>query len=99
MRNRFTLVLSALMLSVLGIKAQMQYYKPGNRLDISSVAAGTNVFIYSMCVTSDDTNYSRFITNSGDNATVYNVVPSSFFTCTVRSVPSGCPSFSSSTGS
>lgn len=83
MRNRFTLVLSALMLSFLGIKAQMQYYKPGNRLDISSVAAGTNVFIYSMCVTSDDTNYSRFITNSGDNATVYNVVPSSFFTCNI----------------
>ena len=52
------------------MKAQ-GWYAPGDRLDVSKITPGTDVFIYSMCYVDGNTggsDYSRFIVNNGNNA-------------------------------
>ena len=47
------------------------WYAPGERLDVTTLTAGTDVFIYSMCYldgNTGDSDYSRFIYNDGNTA-------------------------------
>lgn len=51
------------------LNAQTGWYAPGNRLDVSTITEGTDVFIYSMCrVNGTSSDYSRFIVNDGNAA-------------------------------
>ena len=67
--------------------SQGVYYKPGARIDMSTVTAGQKVFIYSTF--NDGTNnYSRFIVNSNNSATVAaaDVTPANFVTNGVSNI-------------
>lgn len=76
MKKLSSLLLLALFLFTgLSMKAQGQsstgWYAPGERLDVSSITPGTDVFIYSMCYVNGNaggSDYSRFIVNNGNNA-------------------------------
>lgn len=84
----------ALFLFVGGVSMKAQvlvsqgvYYKPGARIDMSTVTAGQKVFIYSTF--NDGTNnYSRFIVNSNNSATVAaaDVTPANFVTNGVSNI-------------
>ena len=51
------------------LNAQTEWYAPGERLDVSTITEGTDVFIYSMCrVNGTGNDYSRFIVNNGNSA-------------------------------
>lgn len=71
MKKLSSLLLLALFLFTgLSMKAQ-GWYAPGDRLDVSKITPGTDVFIYSMCYVDGNTggsDYSRFIVNNGNNA-------------------------------
>ena len=58
------------------------WYAPGERLDVSTLAEGTDVFIYSMCrVNGTDADYSRFIIGDGGNNTrTFNAKPATLVT-------------------
>ncbi len=60
------------------------WYAPGERLDVTQLTAGTDVFIYSMCrVNGTGSDYSRFIINSGDAASTLAGKPAFFMTSNV----------------
>lgn len=60
------------------------WYAPGERLDVSTLAEGTDVFIYSMCrVNGTGSDFSRFIINSGDVASTLAGKPAFFMTSNV----------------
>lgn len=64
------LMLALFLFTGLSMKAQ-GWYAPGDRLDVSKITPGTDVFIYSMCYVDGNTggsDYSRFIVNNGNNA-------------------------------
>ena len=93
MKKLSSLLLLALFLFTgLSMKAQVLvsqgvYYKPGARIDMSTVTAGQKVFIYSTF--NDGTNnYSRFIVNSNNSATVAaaDVTPANFVTNGVSNI-------------
>lgn len=68
-QKHYFLLTLALLLFGVGAKAQVSqgvYYKPGDRLNMSSVTAGQEVFIYSMYI-SGETNNSGFIVNNGQS--------------------------------
>ena len=83
MKKLSSLLLLALFLFTgLSMKAQ-GWYAPGERLDVSSITEGTDVFIYSMCYVNGNTggsDYSRFIVNNGNNATTGVGKPSTLVT-------------------
>ena len=83
MKKLSSLLLLALFLFTgLSMKAQ-GWYAPGDRLDVSKITPGTDVFIYSMCYVDGNTggsDYSRFIVNNGDNATTGVGKPSTLVT-------------------
>ena len=86
------LMLALFLFTGLSMKAQVLvsqgvYYKPGARIDMSTVTAGQKVFIYSTF--NDGTNnYSRFIVNSNNSATVAaaDVTPANFVTNGVSNI-------------
>lgn len=57
--------------------------KPGNRVSVSDLNVGDCVFVYSMCIDGDN-NYSRFIVNSSNNATVLEAVPATLSAATTQ---------------
>ena len=60
------------------------WYAPGERLDVTQLTAGTDVFIYSMCrVNGTDSDFSRFIINSGNAASTLAGKPAIFMTSNV----------------
>ena len=85
-------MLALFLFTGLSMKAQVLvsqgvYYKPGARIDMSTVTAGQKVFIYSTF--NDGTNnYSRFIVNSNNSATVAaaDVTPANFVTNGVSNI-------------
>lgn len=83
MKKLSSLLLLALFLFTgLSMKAQ-GWYAPGDRLDVSKITPGTDVFIYSMCYVDGNTggsDYSRFIVNNGNNATTGVGKPSTLVT-------------------
>lgn len=83
MKKLSSLLLLALFLFTgLSMKAQ-GWYAPGDRLDVSKITPGTDVFIYSMCYVNGNTggsDYSRFIVNNGNNATTGVGKPSTLVT-------------------
>ncbi|MCI6069312.1 MAG: hypothetical protein MR710_04030, partial [Bacteroidales bacterium] len=87
MKKLSSLLLLALFLFTgLSMKAQdPTYYRPGSRLSLSQITEGTNVFIYSMCYVNGNINsdYSRFIVNSSNNATTLKAKPGTFVTSNV----------------
>ena len=83
-RTLFYSVLLIFMIMATG-RAQAQTYSPGTRIDMSTVEAGTSVFIYTM-YKAGDTNYSRFIVNSGNNATTKEGTPATFSTTDINDV-------------
>lgn len=83
-RTLFYSVLLIFMIMATG-RAQAQTYSPGTRIDMSTVEAGTSVFIYTM-YKDGDTNYSRFIVNSGNNATTKEGTPATFSTTDINDV-------------
>ena len=87
MKKLTSLLLLALFLFTgLSMKAQdPTYYRPGSRLSLSQISEGTNVFIYSMCYVDGNINsdYSRFIVNSSNNATTLKAKPGTFVTSNV----------------
>ena len=63
------------------LNAQTEWYAPGERLDVSTITEGTDVFIYSMCrVNGTEADYSRFIVNNGNNATTGDGKPATLLT-------------------
>ena len=85
MKKLTSLLMLALFLFVggVGMKAQTGWYAPGDRLDVSKITPGTDVFIYSMCYVNGNTggsDYSRFIVNNGNNATTGVGKPSTLVT-------------------
>ena len=94
MKKLTSLLMLALFLFVGGVSMKAQglvsqgvYYKPGARIDMSTVTAGQKVFIYSTF--NDGTNnYSRFIVNSNNSATVAaaDVTPANFVTNGVSNI-------------
>ena len=75
-------MLALFLFTGLSMKAQ-GWYAPGDRLDVSKITPGTDVFIYSMCYVDGNTggsDYSRFIVNNGDNATTGVGKPSTLVT-------------------
>lgn len=66
-------------------RAQAQTYSPGTRIDMSTVEAGTSVFIYTMYKDGDN-NYSRFIVNNGNAATTKEGTPATFTTTDINDV-------------
>ena len=87
MKKLSSLLLLALFLFTgLSMKAQdPTYYRPGSRLSLDDISVGTNVFIYSMCYVDGNINsdYSRFIVNSSNNATTLKAKPGTFVTSNV----------------
>ncbi|MDD6922237.1 MAG: hypothetical protein PUI86_07625 [Bacteroidales bacterium] len=83
-RTLFYSVLLIFMIMATG-RAQAQTYSPGTRIDMSTVEAGTSVFIYTM-YKDGDTNYSRFIVNSDNNATTKEGTPATFSTIDINDV-------------
>lgn len=80
------LMLALFLFTGLSMKAQdPTYYRPGSRLSLSQISEGTNVFIYSMCYVDGNINsdYSRFIVNSSNNATTLKAKPGTFVTSNV----------------
>ena len=71
-------MLALFLFTGLSMKAQTSqisgYMKPGNRVSVSDLNVGDCVFVYSMCI-DEGNNYSRFIVNSSNNATVLEGVP------------------------
>lgn len=84
----FLLVLFLLLMGN-STKAQT-YYSPGERLSLSDIGVGTNLFIYVMCYVDGNTgssDYSRFIVNDGaDNATVLGRKPTNLVTSDVNCI-------------
>ena len=79
-------MLALFLFTGLSMKAQdPTYYRPGSRLSLSQISEGTNVFIYSMCYVNGNINsdYSRFIVNSSNNATTLKAKPGTFVTSNV----------------
>ena len=77
------LMLALFLFTGLSMKAQTGWYAPGDRLDVSKITPGTDVFIYSMCYVNGNTggsDYSRFIVNNGNNATTGVGKPSTLVT-------------------
>ena len=77
------LMLALFLFTGLSMKAQTGWYAPGDRLDVSTITPGTDVFIYSMCYVNGNTggsDYSRFIVNNGNNATTGVGKPSTLVT-------------------
>ena len=63
------------------LNAQTGWYAPGERLDVSTITEGTDVFIYSMCrVNGTGADNSRFIVNNGNNATTGDGKPATLLT-------------------
>ncbi len=84
----FLLMLVLTFASGLSMKAQESstgWYAPGERLDVTTIEAGTDVFIYSMCYVNGDasSNFSRFIVNNGNSATTFAGSPTSLVTKTL----------------
>ena len=84
----FLLMLVLTFASGLSMKAQESptgWYAPGERLDVTAITAGTDVFIYSMCYVNGDasSNFSRFIVNNGNSATTFAGSPTSLVTKTL----------------
>lgn len=87
MRKLSFLLVLFLLLMGNGTKAQTTYYSPGTRLSLSEIGEGTNLFIYVMCYVDGNTgssDYSRFIVNNGNNATVSVVKPAKLITSDVN---------------
>ena len=81
------LMLALFLFTGLSMKAQTSqvsgYMKPGNRVSVSDLNVGDCVFVYSMCIDGDN-NYSRFIVNSSNNATVLEGVPATLSAATTQ---------------
>lgn len=83
MRKKLTSILTLALLAVFSMHAQT-WYAPGERLDVTTLTEGTDVFIYSMCrVNGTGDDYSRFIINSGDAASTLAGKPAFFMTSNV----------------
>ena len=80
-------MLALFLFTGLSMKAQTSqisgYMKPGNRVSVSDLNVGDCVFVYSMCIDGDN-NYSRFIVNSSNNATVLEGVPATLSAATTQ---------------
>ena len=80
------LLLALFLFTGLSMKAQdPTYYRPGSRLSLDEISVGTNAFIYTMCYVDGNINsdYSRFIVNSSNNATTLKAKPGTFVTSNV----------------
>ena len=81
------LMLALFLFTGLSMKAQTSqisgYMKPGNRVSVSDLNVGDCVFVYSMCIDGGN-NYSRFIVNSSNNATVLEGVPATLSAATTQ---------------
>ena len=81
------LMLALFLFTGLSMKAQTSqisgYMKPGNRVSVSDLNVGDCVFVYSMCI-DEGNNYSRFIVNSSNNATVLEGVPATLSAATTQ---------------
>ena len=81
------LMLALFLFTGLSMKAQTSqisgYMKPGNRVSVSDLNVGDCVFVYSMCI-DEGNNYSRFIVNSSNNATLLEAVPATLSAATTQ---------------
>ena len=91
MRKLTSLLMLWLLCLSSSMQAQVKFHQPGEALDLTSdaVTVGTDVFIYSMYVNTEDettTNNSRLIVATGDNVVAWNKAPGGLVTSNGQNV-------------